>query len=134
MNADEALHHYGLHPTGPGLTDIRAMLVAETEAGVDDQDTELMLLCCVQLFNAGDPGDILTIWQAKKSSFDAHCGIDIQLLCGAGLETTKNHLAAHPDPAAAAALHYLRECEATGDFDEFTVAAWSDNYASYYSA
>ena len=33
-----------------------------------DGDTKLMKLCCVQLFNAGLPADVLLIWQAKESS------------------------------------------------------------------
>jgi len=49
-----------------------------------DGDTELMKLCCVQLFNAGAVGDALAIWRAKTASWDAHCSIDVQLLCGAG--------------------------------------------------
>ncbi|WP_306214607.1 hypothetical protein [Actinoplanes sp. RD1] len=134
MTEDESLRRYGLHPTGADLTDIRSMLAAETGRGVDGQDTDLMKLCCVQLFNAGQPGDILAIWRAKESSFDAHCGIDVHLLCGAGLDATRHHLAEQDSPDAAAALRYLRECEAAGDFDRFTVAAWSESYAHYYSA
>jgi hypothetical protein len=44
-----------------------------------------MKLCCVQLFNAGFLTDVLLVWQPKESSWDAHCSIDVHLLCGAGL-------------------------------------------------
>ena len=44
---------------------------------------------CIQLFSAGIPSDALLIYRAKMSSFDAACYIDIQLVCGAALETTK---------------------------------------------
>jgi hypothetical protein len=47
-----------------------------------------MKLCCVQLFNAGFLADVILICQAKESSWDAHCSIEIQLLCGAGLQET----------------------------------------------
>jgi hypothetical protein len=47
---------------------------------------------CIQLFSAGIPRDALLIYRAKMSSFDAGCYIDIQLVCGAGLEPTKAFL------------------------------------------
>ena len=48
-----------------------------------------MKLCCVQLFNAGGLRDVAMIWHAKTSSWDAHCSIDVQLLCAAGLGERK---------------------------------------------
>jgi hypothetical protein len=80
-----------------------------------------MKLCCVQLFNAGLPGDIMLIWQAKQASWDAHHGIDVQLLCGPGLGPAKEYLTADGSSEARAALEYLLNCEAAGDFDGFTV-------------
>jgi hypothetical protein len=98
----------------------------------DDQDTELMKLCCVQLFNAGQLSDVLTIWRAKESSWDAHCSIDVQLLCRAGLDVTQAYLAADSAAAASDALRYLLDCETAGDFIDFSVAAKSRVYAEYY--
>jgi len=72
------------------------------------------------------------IWQAKESSWDAHCSIDVQLLCGAGLEATKKYLAAEGSPRAAAALDYLLQCEAADDFAGFSVENQSRWYSRYY--
>ncbi|MCX5067507.1 hypothetical protein OOJ91_16820 [Micromonospora lupini] len=132
MNEDESLRRYGLRPSSADLPRIRQVLLAEAERDQQDQDTELMKLCCLQLFNAGQLSDVLVIWRAKESSFDAHCSIDVQLLCGAGLAATKAHLEADGSPDAADARQYLLECEAAGDFDGFSAAEQSRWRADYY--
>ena len=131
MDADQSLRRYGLQPSASDLPHLRDILQAQADLEQHDQDTELMNLCCLQLFNAGQLSDVLTIWQAKESSWDAHCSIDVQLLCGAGLEATKAHLRAEDSADAAEALRYLLDCEAAGDFDNFSVeeqARWRANY------
>jgi hypothetical protein len=132
MNEDESLRRYGLRPSTVEVGHIRHMLQAQTALQQDDQDTELMKLCCVQLFNTGQLSDVLTIWRAKESSWDAHCSIDVQLLCGAGLDATKAYLAADGTPAASDALRYLLDCEGAGDFIDFSVAQRSREYTEYY--
>ena len=135
MTADESLHRYGLSPDEADLDEIRAILNIQTELEgrqQGDGDTELMKLCCVQLFNAGSVNDVLAIWRAKESSWDAHCSMDVQLLCGAGLERTKQHLAAEGSQTARAALDYLERCETAGDFTTFTPENQSRWYSSYY--
>ena len=122
-----------MRPSGKDLDDIRALLRDQTAASLDDQDTQLMTLCCVQLFNAGQLADVLTIWQAKRSSVDASIAIDVQLLCGAGLDETKAYLRAQNSDIASAALRYLLECEAARDFEDFSVEARSRRYSSYYA-
>ncbi|MFX0592649.1 hypothetical protein [Melissospora conviva] len=132
MNENESLRRYGLQPSSADLPRIREILQAQADLDQHDQDTELMKLCCVQLFNAGQLDDVLLIWQAKESSWDAHCSIDVQLLCGAGPDATKEHLAGNGSADAAEALRYLLECEAAGDFDNFSVADQARWRASYY--
>ncbi|GAA0562711.1 hypothetical protein GCM10010172_52450 [Paractinoplanes ferrugineus] len=132
MDEDELLRRYGLRPSTDVLGEIRRILRTEAELIQDDQDTELMKLACVQLFNAGDLNDVLTIWQAKESSFDAHCALDVQLLCGAGLDATKAHLAADGSELADAALAYLTECEAAGNFRHFSVDQYARGWADYF--
>lgn len=132
MNAAESLRRYGLNPPPADLPHIRDILRAQAELDQLDQDTELMNLCCLQLFNAGQLSDVLTIWMAKESSWDAHCSIDVQLLCGAGLDETKAHLRADGSIEAAQALQYLLECEAAGDFANFSVARQSRWRADYF--
>jgi hypothetical protein len=121
---------------GGDLDQIREILAAQAareRQGQGDGDTELMKLCCVQLFNAGFLTDVLLIWRAKESSWDAHCSIDVQLLCGAGLEQTIAYLMAEDSPAASAALSYLRQCEAAGDFADFSAEDRSRWYSRYYA-
>ncbi|MEV5750938.1 hypothetical protein AB0L00_24205 [Actinoallomurus sp. NPDC052308] len=135
MDEDESLRRYGLRPSAGDLERIRELL--ETRTAMErrrqgDGDTALLKLSCVQLFNAGDLGDVLPIWRAKESSWDAHCSIDVQLLCGAGLEETKEHLAAAASEDASAALAHLLGCEAAGDFTGFSVASQTRWYARYY--
>ncbi|MBN9743657.1 hypothetical protein DMP23_21690 [Amycolatopsis sp. A1MSW2902] len=131
MTEDDLLERYGLHPAGGQLDEIRGILATEMQAGFD-ANTELMKICCIQLFHYGSLNDVLLIWEAKESGWDAHCSIDVQLLCGAGLDETKAFLRAHPATLAREALEYLTECEEARDFDSFSVERWSEGYHSYY--
>jgi hypothetical protein len=132
MDEDELFEHYGLNPSDSELDEIRALLREQTELGFDS-DTLVMKLCCVYLFNNGSLDDVLPIWTAKESSWDAHHSIDVQLLCGAGLAETKAFLAAHPDDVAKKALDYVTRCEAAYDFNNFSVAQRSAWYEEYYT-
>ncbi|MFD3929442.1 hypothetical protein [Streptomyces sp. NPDC058614] len=136
MDEDESLRRYGLHPVGADLDEVRGLLTVRTlleKRAQGDGDTELMKLCCVQLFNAGVLDDVLLIWQAKSASMDAGCSIDIQLLCGSGLDRTKAYLSSQGLPEAEAALRRLLRCEAAGDFEDFSAATHSAWYAAYYA-
>ncbi|WP_207400505.1 hypothetical protein [Actinomadura roseirufa] len=133
---DANLRRYGLGPDGDLLAEVRENLRERIAAEHREQglgNTELMRLCCVQLFNAGDLEDVLLIWQAKTSSWDAQCSVDVQLLCGAGLPETKAFLAgrAHIEEAGEA-LTWVNECEAAGDFDGFSVQEYAEFQAAYY--
>ncbi|MGP4085632.1 hypothetical protein [Streptomyces sp. KR55] len=133
MNEDESLHRYGLNPADVNLDDVRSLLIAHTrreKRAQGDGDTELMKLCCVQLFNSGGLDDLLLIWKAKSASMDADCSIDIQLLCGSGLARTKAYLASQCLPEAEAALRRLLDAEEAGDFEGFSVEEHSAHYAA----
>ena len=135
VTEDECLRRYGLKPRDDDLDEVRHILRAQAALERDrqgDGDTELMKLCCVQLFNVGLVDDVMAIWVAKESSWDAHNSIDVQLLCGAGLAETKAHLAAQGSETAAKALDYLLACEDAGDFEDFSVGKQSRWYADYY--
>ncbi|MEU3282417.1 hypothetical protein [Streptomyces antibioticus] len=135
MNDDESIRRCGLRPVGTGLDGIRELLKGHTERERRSQgegDTELMKLCCVQLFNAGAIEDVLLIWDAKTASMDAACAIDVQLLCGRGLTETKTYLSALGTPEAEAARQRLLECEEAGDFEDFDVEGYSAWYADHY--
>ena len=135
MDEDESLRLYGLHPVGTDLDEVRELLRGQTERERRSQgagDTELMKLCCVQLFNAGVIDDVLLIWSAKTASMDAACSIDVQLLCGRGLAETKAYLSLLRTPEAEAAYQRLLECEEAGDFEGFRVEEYSAQWADYY--
>jgi hypothetical protein len=85
---------------------------------------------CIQLFSAGIPSDALLIYKAKRSSFDAACYIDIQLVCGAGLEATKSFLRESCEPEAKELLAVLQNNR--GDFDGFTPEGHLDFCRHYY--
>jgi hypothetical protein len=74
---------------------------------------------------------VLLIWQAKEASWDSHHSIDVQLLCGPGLDATKAFLVDDSGDEARKALDYLIDRETAGDFDGFAVAdqsAWHHRY------
>ncbi|WP_234322199.1 hypothetical protein [Streptomyces sp. NRRL B-24720] len=134
MDEDECLHRYGLHPVGARLGEVRGLLrvhIRLERQAQGDGDTELMKLCCVQLFNVGSLDDVLLIWMAKCDGMDADCAIDIQLLCGSGLVGTRAYLFPQCLPEAEAALQGLRDCEKAGGFEAFSVEGHSARYAAY---
>jgi hypothetical protein len=135
MDEAELLKRFGFSPAGTDLPQIRDILRALTKQESDGGHcVNEMRVCCVQLFNAGHVEDSLEIWDAKRASMDAGAGIDVQLLCGAGLAETKSFLASLTSENAAAALAWIRECEAAGDFEDFSVADWSDAWRDYYES
>jgi hypothetical protein len=105
---------------------------ADSERNNQAREEDLALLCCVQLFSRGHLEDVLRIWDAKRSGFDLSCYLDVQLLCGAGLEPTKRFLSSQDGRIAADALQYLRECEQAGDFDEFSPDEYLAGYRRYF--
>jgi hypothetical protein len=136
MTVDECLDRFGLRPDPEDLAELRALLEAQSVLERQAQgrgDTELMRLCAVQLFNAGQAEDILRIWRAKTSSMDADASLDIQLLAGAGLEEAKAYFSDLGSEEARAALARLTACESAGDFEGFSVAGYLRVQADYYA-
>lgn len=86
----------------------------------------------MQLFNAGHLRDVLPIWRAKESSWDAHFAIDVQFLAGPGLDATIEFLRSDVSPDAPKALQYLLECIEARDFENFSPEKWTQNYAQYF--
>jgi hypothetical protein len=134
--AQEHLDRYGLVPSDADLPAIRRVLAHEAQlerdGRGDEREDELALLCCVQLFARGSLEDVRRIWSAKQAGFDLGCAIDVQLLCGAGLEPTKRALAGPDgDPEA---LAYLLACEQSGDFDDFSTQGRLSWYRRYFGA
>jgi hypothetical protein len=78
---------------------------------------ENIKLCAYMLYKLRNIEDCLLIWAAKTTNFDTHCGIEVQLLTGAGLNATINYLEIQGTNEALDAASYLRACEQTGDFN-----------------
>lgn len=135
MDMETSLAKYGLRPDVTDLDEIRSLLEAEAAKERHRQgagDTELMKLCCVQLFGQGLAPDALSIWRAKTSSMDADCSIDVQLLCGAGVGATKSYLCQVGTDESLKALQRIEQCEHSGDFDGFSEEDLMNFYSDYF--
>jgi hypothetical protein len=130
MTDEESLARFGLPADIADRHAIRAAFIAELAR--PEIDHELILCLAVQLFSIGDVPDSLLIWQAKRRNMDLGWSIDVQLLCGAGVEATRNFLSASQDEQASQVLDYLESCIADGDFENWTVTDWISGYQSYY--
>ena len=116
----DVIARFGVPPRREDLAEIRRELEAWAELerdGDDASDTLVMKALCVLLFAAGQVEDSVAIWRAKTASFDAQCSIDVQLLCGAGFRETRRYLEGIDSDEARAALTYITECDAAGDFE-----------------
>lgn len=134
MNVNDSLRRFGLVPPDEMLPEVRALLAQEVHAERQGhpRTEDLALLCCVQLFARGSLEDVLRIWDAKRSGFDLGCALDVQLLCGPGLQETKRHLAGFKDPIAADALAFIEQCEIAGDFAGFSPESRLNEYRRYF--
>jgi hypothetical protein len=135
MTEQDSLNRFGVSPDTKDLPTIRDILRQSAGSERSSQgtgDTELMKLCCVQLFCGGQLHDVLEIWGAKTASMDADGSIDIQLLCGAGLSKTKNYLAGLHTEEAGAALERLVQSEAAGHFEGFDTSEYKAFWEYYY--
>ena len=63
---------------------------------------------------------------------DADSSIDVQLLCGCGLEASKIYLSKTPFFGASKALNRIQECEAAGDFAAFSIEQVLRDCEEYY--
>lgn len=128
---EQVLHTYGLSPEPRQVDAIRRLLVEEC-ANTERENHEYMRLLCTQLFSIGQIEDTRLIWQAKRLSMDSFFMMDVQLLCGAGLEATQLYLLEMDEEEAVAELAYLEKCEAAGDFEEFSKEVWMKQAKLYY--
>ena len=133
MNPSNALQKFGL----PSSAEHREAILDAIESQLNmvfegDPDAELGRCLVAQLFSIGAVEDSLVIWRMKSSGFDCACGIDVQFVCGAGVDETIRFLEQSNDPDAAEALDYLRGCIGSGDFDSWTPAIHVGYYRYYY--
>lgn len=133
MSHAETLDKFG-PPASPRFRqDIRALLSEETEREKRCGSGEKMLrLLCVQLMSLGFVEDCLLIWEAKQSSHDASCTVDVQFLGGGGLLQTQEYLGQSTLKIAAGALPYLIRCAKSGDFSDWTPAKSVAHHRRYY--
>lgn len=127
----EQLEKYGLKPDSKYAEQIRKIIYQEIN-DEERESNELLKLGCIQLFAIGNVEDSLLIWEAKESNFDAHCYIDIELVCGAGLNETKEFLAEQDSVESKELLNNLLRYEESGDFDDFSVESKINEYKYYF--
>ncbi|MGB8356734.1 MAG: hypothetical protein WCD79_22745 [Chthoniobacteraceae bacterium] len=133
MTYEQVLQRFGLPASAADHNEIRRLLGEEIGLARHSEEREEMLrVLCFLLFSLSSINDVLLIWDAKQSNFDASCGLEVQFLCGAGLQATKDFLNASKAPTAPEALSYLVDCEQTGDFSGFSPAVWIAQYRRYY--
>ena len=134
MTCEESLRSYGFVPAETSLDSIRLLLQEEIEleSNGEQREDDLALLCCVQLFINGLVEDSLLIWKAKNSGFDLGCYLDVHLLCGRGLERTKQFLTNHNSEESLAALSYIEACEKSGDFLNWSPESQIQFYRNYF--
>src|SRR4051794_3099267 len=130
---EAALIRFGL-PAKPAE---RSAIIAALEEQIcleadEAGDQFLMRLLCAQLFSLGVAEDSLLVWRAKSCNFDTHCGIDVQFLCGAGLEKTKEYLRLVGSDDALDALDYLGKCESGSDFVGFSIRQVLEHARTFY--
>lgn len=101
-------------------------------AGWTDSMYDELKLCAYLLFRFGQAEDAPRIWRAKQVCFDTACGLDVQLIVGAGLETTLAHLSAIGDEESMQALRYIEGCKAAGDFDDMN--SYRASIAAYFAS
>ena len=136
MNEEELLEGFGLPPKPSDINQVRRILSAamdERQREPDCGNVDVLKLCCVQLFSQGDVSDSLLIWKCKRLSEEVGFAVDIQLLCGAGIDKTKEYLTNMSGEDAQNALMYITECQKAGDFAGFSPKAYLDEYIGYYS-
>lgn len=135
MTVESHLHFYGLYVDEEAASHIRQILEEQTlleTASQGSGDTELMKLCCEQLFNLAHKEDVKLIWRAKTSSMDADCSIDVHLLCGRGLEETIVYLESQIGESAKSALKRILEYRNLGFFEAFSVKEYMQECDEYY--
>ncbi len=59
------------------------------------------------------------LWEAKTTSFDTLCGLDVQFLLGAGVSTTLEYLQQIQEEWAQNAKQYIEQCGDFGDLDRY---------------
>ena len=133
MTDDDAIARFGLPAAKEDRLEIRSLLESElAKIPAGEADESLIKCLAAQLFSIGEVEDSLRIWQAKASSFDLMCGLDVQFLCGAGVEPTRGYLVDEDSDEAREALKYLDECIAADDFTDWTPGQWVEQTRRYY--
>ena len=133
MTYDDPLNRFGLPANASRLEEIRHEFEnALNKTTRNEGDPDLLRCLSMQLFSIGMVEDSLRLWRMKTTNFDLMCGMDVQFLCGAGIDSTRRFLDATPNEDAKAALQYLDECIAGGDFDDWTPQGWVNYYQEYF--
>lgn len=133
-DAEDHLAAYGLRVRDDQVPIIRNILVRETRHEADTYvglgtvpgNTQLMRICAIQLWHAGAVEDVLLVHRARGTSMDATGAVDVELMLGAGVATTKEYLAALGTEEAQGILDEIAWVEESYDAAHYT--AFLDRY------
>lgn len=136
MDEDFCLRRFGLRPSGSDIVRIREFLVKHSTLERESQgtgDTTLMKLLCFQLFNHGSVEDSRLIWNAKHSSWDSSCSIDLEFALGGGVSETLAFLKASSCENSMDAFHEISQFVSAGQIDSTALAEFAKAQFFYYS-
>ncbi|GHP01109.1 hypothetical protein KSF_111560 [Reticulibacter mediterranei] len=71
--------------------------------------SESIKVCAFMLFVLAEVEDVQLLWEAKTTSFDTMCGLNDQLLVGAGIAATLDYLRRADEPWSERASKYISE-------------------------
>ncbi|MGC4837942.1 hypothetical protein ACLQ3D_25910 [Micromonospora vinacea] len=133
-DAEDHLAAYGLRVSDDQVPIIRNILVRETRHEADTYaglgsvpgNTQLMRICAIQLWHAGAVEDVLLVHRARGTSMDATGAVDVELMLGAGVATTKEYLAALGTEEAQGILDEIAWVEESYDAGHY--GAFLDRY------
>lgn len=131
----EFIERYGVVAAPKEIENIRFLLKQEIviyQKSGGDKDAGLLRLCCFSLFAEGSLDDLELIWEAKMLSQDTSSIIDIEFLCGAGIEQTKKFLETNAGEWAKPALEFILASERCGEFEDFSPQSYLNDSLEYY--
>jgi len=103
----------------------------QSHGGGDWGMSDYIRLSAFLLYKIANVEDVPLLWEAKRANFDTFCGLDIQLLVGAGVDNTLGYLRDVDDEDSLAAAKYIEDCRKTGDFNH--IHKYAEEWNRYFS-
>ena|SRR5437016_10635322 len=118
-------------PSDRALARYILRLYIQSHGGGDWGMSDDIRLSAFVLYKIANVEDVPLLWEAKRANFDTFCGLDIQLLVGAGVDNTLAYLRDVGDEDSLAAAKYIEDCRKTGDFKY--IYKYAEEWNRYFS-